>query len=391
LALEETRVALVGCGFVSDYYMATLANWPNLKICSVWDINPDRLKQFCNHYGLQAAESLEDVLSGPASIIVNLTTPEHHFSINMAAIAAGKHVYCEKPLAMAHDELITLVAAAEKAGLTLCAAPANALSQAAEATAKLLRDNAIGAPRVVYVDMEDGPVFRENWREWRSASGAPWPGAHEFEIGCTLEHAGYALTWLIRLFGPVATLSAMSACAYPDKGVAVSHMAADYSVAMLQFDNGIVARLTCGLFAPHSRAMAIYGSDGVLSVDDLWDHSSAIRKGALGGKKSILKRVMTKIERWRGKTNIMRFPELKRVPYAVMAAKVPTYPSQIDFMAGVAAQAEMISGGKPAFFEGCVAAHITEIALAMQAGTQQFRPHFQNAVRTRFAAGESGI
>ena len=70
--------------------------------------------------------------------------------------------------------------------------------------APLLSTGAIGTPRLAYAEMEDGPVFRDNWQEWRSRSGANWPGVHEFEIGCTLEHAGYAASWLVSLFGAVA-------------------------------------------------------------------------------------------------------------------------------------------------------------------------------------------
>ena len=80
------------------------------------------------------------------------------------------------------------------------------------------RDGRIGTPRLVYAEMEDGPVFRDKWATWRSQSGARWPGLHEFEIGCTLEHAGYALSWLVSLFGAVESLTAFSALTFPDKG-----------------------------------------------------------------------------------------------------------------------------------------------------------------------------
>lgn len=382
----QTLIAFVGCGFVADYYMTTLANRPHLSVCQVWDQDAARLAQFCGHYGLTPAPSFDAVLGGPAAIIVNLTTPESHFALNMAALAAGKHVYCEKPLAMRQEELGLLVDAAAARGLTLCAAPANALSQAADAAMRLLAGGAVGAPRLVYAEMEDGPVFRENWRDWRSASGAPWPGAHEFEIGCTLEHAGYALTWLIRLFGPVRDVAAASACAYPDKGVDVSSMAADFSVAVLTFDNGVTARLTCGLTARRDRSLTIHGTDGILAVDDLWDETSTLRTGSLGGRHSLLDRVMTKVERWRGKANAVSLPVLKRHGYPTAKKHLAAYPSQIDFMAGVAAQAEMIAGGAPALFEGPVAAHVSEVALAIQAGERAFRPRFQDAAGARLKA-----
>ena len=106
--------------------------------------------------------------------------------------------------------------------------------------------------------MEDGPVFRANWQDWRSYSGAPWPGVHEFEIGCTLEHAGYGLSWLVRLFGPVVHLAAFSALTFPDKGPGTDNLeqGPDFSVGCLTFESGVVARITCGL-----AACLLYTSD----------------------------------------------------------------------------------------------------------------------------------
>ena len=102
------------------------------------------------------------------------------------------------------------------------------------------RDGRIGTPRLVYAEMEDGPVFRDKWATWRSQSGARWPGLHEFEIGCTLEHAGYALSWLVSLFGAVESLTAFSAITFPDKGPGTEAivMAPDFSVGCLQFRSG---------------------------------------------------------------------------------------------------------------------------------------------------------
>jgi predicted dehydrogenase len=114
---------------------------------------------------------------------------------------AGKHVYCEKPLGMTFEEAREVIELAERLNLTVCGAPANGLSDAQQLVASLIAGGRIGQPRLAYAEMEDGPVFKDNWTEWRSLSGAKWPGLHEFEVGCTLEHAGYGLSWLVSLFG----------------------------------------------------------------------------------------------------------------------------------------------------------------------------------------------
>ena len=188
------NIAFVGTGFVADYYMTTLKNFPELRLCGVFDRSPARMNEFSAFHNVQTYDSAEAVMRDPAvEIVVNLTTPESHFEISRMALEAGKHVYSEKPLAMDLQDAMRLIALADAKGLTLATAPANALSDAHDLVAAALRDGRIGTPRLVYAEMEDGPVFRDKWATWRSQSGARWPGLHEFEIGCTLEHAGYAL------------------------------------------------------------------------------------------------------------------------------------------------------------------------------------------------------
>ncbi|MEN0001753.1 MAG: Gfo/Idh/MocA family oxidoreductase, partial [Pseudomonadota bacterium] len=271
------RFAIVGCGYVADYYMTTLENHRGLALAGVFDINAQRLAQFSQHYRVHAASSLDEILAEPSiDLVAVLTNPEAHFAVSKAALEAGKHVYCEKPLAMTLAEAEQLVALADQKGLGLGGAPANRFSDAFGATRKLLDRGDIGAPKLVYAEMEDGPVFRDNWQSWRSVSGAPWPGKQEFEIGSTLEHAGYALSWLTELFGPIQSITGTSGTFFMDKGVPIAPaaMAPDFSSACLTFKNGLVARLTCGTGVAKDRSLTIMGEKGTLIVDDLWANRS---------------------------------------------------------------------------------------------------------------------
>ncbi|MBN9044313.1 MAG: Gfo/Idh/MocA family oxidoreductase [Rhizobiales bacterium] len=371
------KIAIVGTGFVADYYMTTLRNYPQLTLTSVYDRSPERLRAFCAHYSLRAYESLDALLADPqVDIVVNLTTPESHAAISRAALASGKHVYSEKPLAMDFGEARALVDFAREKGLTLAAAPANALSDARHLAALALAD--IGTPRLVYAEMEDGPVFRDKWTTWRSRSGAPWPGLHEFEIGCTLEHAGYALSWLVSLFGPVESVTAFSAVTFPDKGPGTGHlrMAPDFSVGCLRFRSGLVARLTSGLAMPRDRSLTVVGDRGSLTVDDLWNNRSAVRLQRTGDGKRFAARLFDNLETRLGRFLVWKPATGKKLAYPKSAPSVlPSYPSQIDFMRGIADQARAIENGGTAFFSGEVALHITEIALALNNAGDRAEPY----------------
>lgn len=85
-----------------------------------------------------------------------------------------------------------------------------------------------------------------------------------------MEHAGYYLTWLIAMFGPVARITAFSKPTVPDKAgdVALSPPdAADFSVACLDFENGMTARLTMSITAPYDQRFRVIGDRGELWTD----------------------------------------------------------------------------------------------------------------------------
>jgi predicted dehydrogenase len=365
------RFAIIGTGFVADYYMTTLTNYDELELVGVFDADPARLEAFCAFHTVCALPSLQALLDDETiDLVCVLTNPESHFTIVKSALEAGKHVYCEKPLAMDFVQARALGDLASTRGLVLGGAPANALSDAFALTRTMLLDGRIGAPKLVYVEMEDGPVFRENWPEWRSQSGAPWPGKHEFEIGCTLEHAGYGLSWLVGLFGAIKTITGTSGTFFFDKGAGIAReaMGPDFSTACLTFESGVVARLTCGLCAPRNRALTIMGETGTLTVADLWDSYSAVHLEEAGEKGGLGFRVLRRLEAKLGRALPLQLSAGRRLAYPRSSKRnLPAYPSQIDFAAGIAAVADAATKGDDDAGRGLAARalHVTEAALAL--------------------------
>ena len=99
------KIAIVGCGFVADFYVRTLPNHPNLEIVGVMDINPERAKKFSSHFSLPLFYTLEELLQkSGADLVLNLTNPRSHYVVSKACLDVGKHVYSEKPLAMVYEE-----------------------------------------------------------------------------------------------------------------------------------------------------------------------------------------------------------------------------------------------------------------------------------------------
>jgi predicted dehydrogenase len=380
----RTGIAILGCGFVADYYMATLPNHPSLEMVGACDTNRERRSRFCSHWQVKAYADYEAMLADPrVEIVLNLTPPDAHFATSQAALAAGKHVYSEKPLAMAFADAQALVALADAKGLSLSGAPSSVLGEAPQAAWAALRRGEIGLPKLAYAEMEDGMVFKDNWQQWRSLSGAPWPGTHEFEVGCTLEHAGYYLTWACAFFGPVTRMTAFATTRFAEKGGAAS-VANDVSIACLEHESGVVTRLSCGLVAQRDRSLTITGADGALHVADGWDSRGAvrIRREKWHSGFSFADRLRGALERRLGRILPGRHFLGSRLPLNGADYPRPAYPSRMDFMRGPAEQAAALQAGRACRLPAAFVLHITELALAIQHADTLPQPFVP---QTRFA------
>lgn len=371
------HLAIVGCGYVADYYVATLANHPSLELAGVYDRDAERARRFAARLGVRCYKSLGELLDdGRVGLVANLTNPASHFEVSRASLEAGKHVYSEKPLATSLADAARLVELAEARGLLLASAPCTVLGECAQTVWKALRERRIGTPRLVYAEMDDGPIPLEDHATWRSASGVPWPAQDEFEVGCTLEHSGYYLTWLTAFFGPATAVTASAHVLTPDKGVALDVITPDFTVGVIEFASGVVARLTCGIFAAHDRRLRIFGDGGILSADDCWDFASPVRVSArtrLGLKAE----KHPGLARWVG-LGPRRLPLVRRPRFRWAGRPA----NRIDFSRGIAELAGAAAERRPSRMPARWSLHVNELALALQerggpGGRRELRSTFE--------------
>jgi predicted dehydrogenase len=244
----------------------------------------------------------------------------------------------------------------------------------------------VGDVRLVYAEFDDNPVYLLSPETWTSRSGAPWPYLHEYEMGCTWEHAGYHLAWMCAIFGPVRRLTAFSKHTMPDKTALPLDPAdtPDFSVAVLDFESGVVGRLTCSIAAPVDHRMRIIGNRGEVCADTYRHYEAPVRLdsfapfalkarnaasvrrhaalGALfgsGGRKVPLLRT----GRGDGSTDeITGFG-----PKAWLRRMRRAEFGQQDKCLGLAELADAIATGRPHFPGPEFTLHVTELTLAIQA------------------------
>ncbi|ATE63093.1 Gfo/Idh/MocA family protein [Rhizorhabdus dicambivorans] len=349
----SARIAIVGTGYVADLYMPSLRSFPGLEVIGAFDVDPARLAAFTAHWSVPAAPSLAGLIAARPDILLNLTSPSAHAGVSRAALEADVHVWSEKPLALDLAEAEALAGLARSRGLHLASAPCSVLGRAAQTVWAALRDGRIGTPRLAYAELDDGFVAQAPHQRWRSASGAPWPAEHEFATGCTLEHAGYYLSWLMAMFGPVRRIVSGSARLLDASQTGGGHAAPDYASASLHFD-AMVARLTCSIVASHDHRLRIFGDGGVLEVDEAWANGAAVR---VRRRHVIRRRLFDSPVAWKVPAAGGGHPMVGRRGAASM-----------NFALGVAEMALALAARRPPRLAGDFALHLTEVALAIQAG-----------------------
>ena len=347
------KLGMVGAGFVADLYMRSFATFPDIFPIAVYDVHRERQDQFCAHWRLTGVDSLEAVFAavGRGGIVLNLTNPASHFEISRKSLEAGLHVYSEKPMALRLEDAKALHALAAESGLLIASAPCSFLSESAQTVAAAIRLGVLGKTRVVYAELDDDFIAKAPYQKWRSVSGAPWPAEDEFNVGCTLEHAGYYLTWLIAMFGSVRSVVAASACVAPDQ-MKTEAPAPDFSVATLFFECGVVARLTCSILAPRNRSLLIAGDNGLLELDDCWDNAAAVR---FRRRFSLRRRLFNAPIARRLRLTKPTHPMLSRLG-----------PAAMNFALGPKEMLDALTEARQPRVSADLALHLTEVTLAIQ-------------------------
>ena len=261
---------VVGCGTIAAEYVATLAEYEEIEIRGVTDLDPRRSALLAGKYDLRCYDSIDDVLSDPAvELVINLTPPKAHGVVVERCLASGRHVYTEKPLALDRDEARALADLADQRGVRLACSPATFMGEAQQTAIKLLRDGAIGTVRVIYAEAHGGMI--ESWH--------PDPSPF-YEIGPLLDLGPYALTIATSLFGPVRRVVGYGTVVKGERvadGTSFRVGAPDFVVLLAELASGPILRLTATFYVGHTsaqRGIEFHGDQGSVSLDS-WERFDA--------------------------------------------------------------------------------------------------------------------
>ena len=241
---DLVRAAVVGLGYWGPNLVRNLYELPDVQVELVCDRRPDALAMVAERYGLRSTESFDDVLQSDADAVVIATPVATHAELAAAALAAGKHVFVEKPLAASFREAEELVRLADQNGRVLMVGHTFVYSPPVTTINDLIRSGDLG--EIYFISSS-----RVNLGIHQSDVSVIWDLApHDFAI---LRY------WLDDLPDRISATS--RSCIIP--GID------DVAFIDLEYPSGTLAHVELSWLAPSKlRRTAIVGSDKMVVYED---------------------------------------------------------------------------------------------------------------------------
>ena len=266
---KRIRTGVIGCGSVSGSYLPVLTKSPFVEVVSLCDIKPERARKqaekfkIAHHY-----PNIDAMLAGePFEFLVNLTDMQEHEGLNRRALAAGKHVWSEKPIANSLSAGQELLRTAQQKKLRLWGAPITVQSPQFAFMAKQLAERKLGRVAAAHADYgHEGP----SWSAFFYEKGG----------GSMPDLAVYNFTSLTGLLGPVKHVTAMVNIVTPERNVGdkgrIKVTEEDNAMVLMDHGNGAISHVQSGFnyFNPHGHdgsketrhTISIVGSEGFMGL-----------------------------------------------------------------------------------------------------------------------------
>jgi UDP-N-acetylglucosamine 3-dehydrogenase len=116
--MDTVRIGLYGAGGIAEVHAEGIAQIPAAKLVAVYDIAPERAKKLADKYGAQVCQDVQSLLADATIDAIDICLPTYlHAEAMIAAAQAGKHVLCEKPVALNVADVDRVIQVVEKAGV----------------------------------------------------------------------------------------------------------------------------------------------------------------------------------------------------------------------------------------------------------------------------------
>ncbi|MGE5459909.1 MAG: Gfo/Idh/MocA family protein [Solirubrobacterales bacterium] len=300
---EKVRWGILGTGKIARILATALAESEGGELVAIGSRDADRAAALAAEFGAPRSSGYEGVLADEGVDLVYVAThhPAHR-EWAVRAAEAGKHVLCEKPLAVTYADAVEIVEAARRNDVFLLEAFAYRCHPQTQRLVELLREGAIGEVRMI------DAVF--------GYDAGPDPSnylmVHELAGGGILDVGCYA-TSMSHLIAAASAGRAVAPTVDVAGAACIGPTGVDHSTAAtLTFEGGLVARVACSIQANLDSSVRIYGSEGRITVPSPW------LPGRIGSEAQIV------VDRWGSETDVIDIP-LESEVYTIEVDAVDTF------------------------------------------------------------------
>ena len=264
------KVGIIGCGKIAQVrHIPEYAANPHAEVYGFYDINLARAEELAKKFGGKAFATYEELLADPEIQAVSVCAANHaHAEISIAALKAGKHVLCEKPMAVTLAECEAMVAAAKESGKYLMIGQNQRLAKAHSKAKELIEQGAIG--KVLTFRTIFGHGGPETW--------SIDPGSNVWFFDKTkaamgaMADLGIHKTDMIQYVLGTKIAKTQAVLTTLDKKDATGNLIGvdDNAICIYQMENGIIGTMTASwtYYAAEDNTTVIYGTKGELRLYD---------------------------------------------------------------------------------------------------------------------------
>jgi predicted dehydrogenase len=268
--VSRVGVGVIGAGNISTQYLENLTKFADVEVRFVADIALDRAAAQAEAFGVQASGTVEELLArDDVEIVVNLTIPAVHAEVGRQVLAAGKHVWSEKPLALDAESGRALLADAERLGLRVACAPDTVLGAGIQSALRAIARGDIGQPLTATTMFHvPGPEAWHPNPDFLFAHGA----------GPLFDMGPYYVTTLVHAFGSASRVQAVASRSVATRTIASGPRAGEtfpvevptHHAALIEFDGGQSAQSTFSFqhALPRNGFVEINGTEGTIVLPD---------------------------------------------------------------------------------------------------------------------------
>ncbi len=265
--MSEIGFGIIGCGVIADFHANALAALAGkARLAGVCDVVPESARRFAEKHKTRVYANEKEMLADPQIEAVCVCTPSgYHFSSVINAARAGKHIVCEKPLAINKTQLDEVCSVCRESGVCVSVISQNRYADSIRRVKTALEEGLLG--KLVCAD-----IYMKYHRSQEYYDSGAWRGTLAVDGGGALMNQGiHGVDLLLYLAGDIKTVYAVAKTR--SRNIEVE----DVLSAVVEYENGAtgVIQATTAVFPGYPRRLELNGDRGTVILNETsivrWD------------------------------------------------------------------------------------------------------------------------